>query len=391
MNCNLNFFCPLPWVHLSIEPKGTAFTCCNAYEFEPLGNVKTETMEQIINGPAINKIREQFLNGEVPGQCLLCVNAEKLGQISLRESSLAKFPAVSTDKKPVIKYLGLRLSNLCNYACRTCSPDLSTGWYKDSLVGDKDFTKGTVKAFSNTDDFMKQLTASVDDLEIIYIAGGEPLITPEIQSMLEFLVTKGRDDIELIVNTNFSKPNEKILQLLTQFKSVHLSLSLDGMFEQGEYLRHGMNWDETETRIKTFLKNYPSMKLKLFPTVSIYNIFHVSDFLDYVLEKKYFRPSDIQINPVTSPTDFNFQILPESLKKRAMNKLTLFQMYLMTTYKEPEDQGLAFQIKGLINTLEEKFEHNEMSKFLKEVRKFDRIRGQNFFATFPELKELDVP
>ncbi|MES2527609.1 MAG: twitch domain-containing radical SAM protein [Bdellovibrionota bacterium] len=391
MNCSSKFSCPLPWVHLSLEPKGTVFTCCNAYEFAPLGNVKNETLDEIFHGPAMEKIREQFLKGEVPSQCKLCVDAERLGQISLRESSLAKFPAVPTDKKPVIKYLGLRLSNLCNYACRTCSPDLSTAWHKDAaLAGDKEFTKGTVKAFTSTDDFMKQLTTSVEDLEIIYIAGGEPLITPEFQSMLDFLLSKGREDIELIINTNFSKPNEKIFQLLTQFKSVTLSLSLDGMFEQGEYLRHGMNWAETESRIKDFLKNYPSIKLKLFPTVSIFNIFHISDFLDYVLTQKYFRPSDIAINPVTSPTDFNFQILPETLKKKAIKKLSLFQIFLLTTYKEPEDQGLAAQVKGLINTLEENFVHDQMSRFLHEVRKFDRIRGQDAFAVFPELSELNA-
>ncbi len=391
MNCKPNFFCPLPWVHLSLEPKGTVFTCCNAYEFEPLGNVRDETLVEIFQGPAMNKIREQFLNGEVPSQCLLCVNAEKLGQISLREISLAKFSDAFPAKSSVIKFLGLRLSNLCNYACRTCSPDLSTAWYKDSLLADKRFSKGTVKAFNSTEDFLEQLRASVDDLEVIYIAGGEPLITPEFQAMLEFLLTKERADIELIINTNFSRPNDKILQLLTHFKSVNLSLSLDGMFEQGEYLRHGMNWLETEMRIKNFLKNYPSMKLKLFPTVSIYNVFHVSDFLGYVLEKKYFRPSDIAINPVTSPANFNFQILPETLKKQAINKLTLFQMYLMTTYTEPADQGLAAQIKGLINALGEKFSHDEMSEFLREVRNFDRIRGQDVFTVFPELKELDLP
>lgn len=374
-----------------MEPPGTVFTCCNAYEFAPVGNVKQSTLADIFHGPSMSKIRDQFSHGEIPHQCQLCVNEEKLGQISLRESSLIKYPHITPTHEKKLKFLGLRLSNACNYACRTCSPDLSTAWYKDALAANKKVSRETIKAFTNTEDFLVQLTESVDDLEIIYLAGGEPLITPEVQSMLEFLIFRGRQDIELIINTNFSRPNEKILKLLTEFKSVHLCLSLDAMGVQGEYMRHGMNWVETESRIVLFLEKYPSMLLKLTPTVSIFNIFHLSDFLDYVLSKKYFRPLDIILKPVTSPTNFNFQIMPESMKKRAADKLKLFQMYLMTTYKNPNDQGLAHQIKGLISALNENLEMNEISGFLHEVRTFDRIRSQKVFEVFPELKELDLP
>lgn len=388
MESKRKFFCPLPWVHLSLEPRGNAYTCCNASEFGPLGNVQNETLESIFQNDSMKAMREKFSRGEIPSQCVLCVNGEKRGQISLRESSLVKFPEINPDSEPKLKYLSFRFSNTCNYACRICGPELSTAWYKDVHLAGKPYPKGSIKAFTDINSFRSQIDVFLKDLEIIYLAGGEPLITPEVQVLLELLVERNKQDIEILINTNFSRPSDDILRLLKKFKTVHLDLSLDGMNERGEYMRHGMSWNETEERIQSFLRDYPMFHLKLFPTVSAFNVFHLSDFLDHLLRKKYFRPSDIRINMLTSPANMSFRILPGPLKKKAKEKLTLFKIFLLTTYKDHADQGLAAQITGLINALDEEFSVNLKDEFLREVKLIDGIRSQDVFTIFPELTDL---
>lgn len=90
---NETFFCPLPWWHLSVEPTGKVFSCCNSITFPPLGDLHSQTAEDIWNGKELAALRSSFLKGECPKQCLQCVKEEAAGLISLRQVALTRFPA----------------------------------------------------------------------------------------------------------------------------------------------------------------------------------------------------------------------------------------------------------------------------------------------------------
>lgn len=67
-------FCSFPWRQLAILVDGQATTCCVDAEGEiVLGNAREQTVEEIWNGPALNRLREGFLaDTAVDPRCMRC-------------------------------------------------------------------------------------------------------------------------------------------------------------------------------------------------------------------------------------------------------------------------------------------------------------------------------
>ena len=42
----MNKFCPLPFTHLSLEPSGNVYSCCNTIDFSPLGSIQKLSFEE---------------------------------------------------------------------------------------------------------------------------------------------------------------------------------------------------------------------------------------------------------------------------------------------------------------------------------------------------------
>jgi hypothetical protein len=58
--------CAEPWIGFSIMADGTAVPCCNDYSGKmPLGDLKTQSLREVWNGPAMMKLRSRFA-GDVP-------------------------------------------------------------------------------------------------------------------------------------------------------------------------------------------------------------------------------------------------------------------------------------------------------------------------------------
>lgn len=385
-------FCPLPWVHLSMEPSGKVYTCCNTSEYEEVGNVNEQSFEEILENSNSKMVRQSFKNAIMPKQCKICVEAQKWGQISLRESSLRKFSDITSEQKPSLKYLSLRFSNQCNLACRICNPHLSTAWYSDAKKLGHFVPEGIVRAYKDPKVLEKFIGNIPRDIEILYFAGGEPFLTLEFYQILEKLIADDRVDTELILNTNMttlSLGKRNGLELLSKFKKVSLDLSIDGIDKNGEYSRSGFNWNVTKGLINKIKNEYPNVRLNLFPTISIFNIFHIEELLNYFLENKILSPKNIRLNPLLSPEQLSFINLPKQKKEEIKINLQLYIKYLYTAnYGEQEVLGLVTQLKGIISMLDEADDSNLLKKFVDETKKIDALRSVKIVNSIPELQFL---
>lgn len=89
--------CTQPWDTFTFGADGQIFPCC--VQVDSFGHV-SEPLETIINGPAIKKLRQQLLEGDLPDMCKDCSNAplgkkEQLMQaISLKALRTGKVPRV---------------------------------------------------------------------------------------------------------------------------------------------------------------------------------------------------------------------------------------------------------------------------------------------------------
>ena len=144
-------FCPLPWMHLSLDPSGKTRLCCNAdYEIRDVpdeaGNSifigQMKNANKFFNLPFYKTIRKQMLRNQKPEVCSTCYKLEEHGTLSTRQqfkrhwkNSFSEFLASTKNDGTLtninIKYLDLPLGNVCNLRCRMCHPNNSIQMKKD--------------------------------------------------------------------------------------------------------------------------------------------------------------------------------------------------------------------------------------------------------------------
>ena len=206
-------FCILPFTHLSTRVDGNVAPCCRS--LDTVGNIQENTLQEIWNNDNMQKLRKQFMNDERPEGCWPCWKLEEQGSKSMRQSmwDVRKnmmpdyLDAVMPFKIPVLE---LKLSNLCNFRCRTCKPDLSTTWLKDwDRVKDEydaiemKYSTGRQENYDN-EDFLEDIVKLGPSLEVIEFAGGEPLMDPMHYRVLDALQPFA-SKIQVKYSTNLSK------------------------------------------------------------------------------------------------------------------------------------------------------------------------------------------
>ena len=85
-----------------------------------------DDIEQAWNSETYRTIRKQLLNGERPEMCERCSEKKMQASSSARQSANKKWckeDDVYEETAPFdIRYVDLRLGNLCNLKCRMCNP-----------------------------------------------------------------------------------------------------------------------------------------------------------------------------------------------------------------------------------------------------------------------------
>jgi hypothetical protein len=116
------------------------------------------------------------------------------------------------------------------------------------------------------------------------------------------------------------------------------------------------------------------------------NVLHVPDFYKEWVEKKYIRPSEMQLNILFEPRHFNIRGLPTAFKKSVEEK-----------YRDFIDNYLAI-LGGQGNRAKGYFESvlrymfaedwDVLNEFRCYTEQLDILRNERFADTFPELASL---
>ena len=211
-------FCMYPWIHLHAFPTGDAHPCCYSEMDHSIGSTKQNTLSEIWNDRPMRDLRQRMLNNQTSGACGKCYEQESAGFFSGRQSANKHFghyisrvqetqPNGHLDRFEMT-YWDIRFSNLCNLSCRSCGHIFSSSWHQDQvqLAGNEWSTKNPVLRYAGRTetDIWEQLIPHLDHVEQIYFAGGEPLMMAEHYNILDELERRGRWDVRLIYNTNFT-------------------------------------------------------------------------------------------------------------------------------------------------------------------------------------------
>lgn len=400
-----NNFCSIPWIHAATKTNGTSRVCCLMSNHVNGGltghNFKDHTIEEIHNSEFTRKIRKQFLAGEKPVECNTCWVKEDNGGKSRRTFTNEMYKDVfdynkavkvtalngSTTQMPI--YWDLRFGNLCNLKCVMCGPQSSSMWYKDwAKVHSTDhfYDSGTKINISDgnkqqrkdrasdydwweSEHFWEQLDKHKDQLEHVYLVGGEPMLVEPHYKFLQNLIDSGvSNNVVLEYDTNITNVHQRAIDQWKHFKKLMLRCSIDDYGEQNDYIRFPSKWHKLNENIERINKLLPNTEIEISITWQMLNAFTILNLLDH------FNNYHVNIRILSNPDMLDAKHLPKQAK------LDIINMYTNSIHID------KLCIRQLVNYLHNNIDYDGNSYNCTDfLEKLDEIRGTNWKETFIEL------
>lgn len=239
-----NFFCAAPWRGLHINPQGNVKTCC-AGNPNMLGNLNSNTIDEILNNNLMREIRGSLAQGQAHEYCSNCVQAERFGADSERAWHNRVNPgfdyANAGDRYHYPVIIDVRWNTTCNLSCNYCDSAASSRW---AALKNMPFQSTTRPYYEQVCDFIEKHYEHIHEVALV---GGEPLLLPENERLLDVIPQSAI--VTLITNMNVDLEKNKIFKKLTQRKKVGWSMSFDNVNERFEYVRYGASWAVLKTNL----------------------------------------------------------------------------------------------------------------------------------------------
>lgn len=420
-----SIFCALAFGSASINAYGDYIPCCNIHIdkwYLRLGHGNETELAKLdpkdrINEPDLKKVRQKLINGEWPQACYKCKDAESLGAPSTRtiwNKGLQEFdiPMVEHVDPNNIRFLDLTISTKCNSKCMTCGPDLSDFWEQEYWQTWK--VKESQRLIRNRDcisiDDAKRLTRDFPNIRRIAFVGGEPTIADNHHAYLKLLVENGHSkEISLSYVTNLTGLSNELIALWKNFKSVHISVSVDAYGKVNEYIRYPFKWEKIEANMRkiSMLRKESTdvqITLGLSCTVSLFNAIQCFDLLEFWLDLgiEYGTPTGDNvyfpgtfINRVFYPYYCIMELLPIEYRLQGLEKGQRI-LDKIKYYKEQGNENITddfeYSIKQVMSWLEVPQRIDDHSKrWLTQLRHFiassDIYRKRSIKDYIPELHE----
>ena len=372
--------CTIPYHGFELEPNGNIKNCI--ISTETLGNIQDNTIQTIIDGKRNVNLKRDMLDERKHKNCSGCHLHEKdrndLVGISSRQYYLREL--VEKDnlnfyddpKNFKLSHVDIRWNNTCNQACVYCGPDYSSKWATEL----QKFVKSDKQARQEIKEY---IFSNIKDLKNVYLAGGEPLLIKENFEFLQLLQQENAD-CHIRVNTNLSKTDTGIYELLKQFKNVHWTVSVDAMDKEYNYIRYHGDWNT----FKGNLKDIKKLDHKITFNMLHFILNHKSIFecVDY-FKGEGFNDNSFVIGPVYKPYHYNCLNLPDNI---------LNDVVAILLQKKEEATGY------LKNSYENLIQYYTTTEWQKNIRSFyynmgrlDHRREQESRQIFKTLyEELDA-
>jgi organic radical activating enzyme len=324
----MDTFCVLPWVGREINWDGKETHCCllpRSYD--------------------INSIRTNMLAGKKPLECQQCWNLEEYGLKSDRQvkNSALDFywdrdiQSIYEDVKnglDTILILKLLTSYTCNATCISCNSNSSSMWGEL----DQRITPNTPRQLYKFVDieYVKQ-TVDFKNLKMLSLLGGEPLYEKKNFDLLEYILTLGNDQVFLSLVTNGSvKLSSRQKQILSKFKNVNFSLSIDGVGPVFEYLRFPLKWKDLTRNLEFFKEITNNISANY--TLSNLNILYHTQTVDWFNQNNMVY----SVSPIYSPSWLQPKALPQKVKQILKQTLTSvdYNTFIGPIHTEQDEQNV---------------------------------------------------
>jgi len=425
-------FCGAKWYNATIWLGSGMTTSCH----HPLPH-KID-LEAIKNNPsAIHNTaqkkaeRNQMQNGDRPKGCEYCWKIEDIDRdnISDRVYKSKIFTnndldtAYSSDHNTDVnlKTLEIAFDRTCNFACTYCNPAFSSTWANNikrlgpytGMVTDgrnhfthahdsaepykKDESNPYVEAFYKW--WETDLHKSLDELRI---TGGEPMMSPNLWRLLDWIETQGdkmNPDMRIAINSNLGAKQsiiDRFKKKLKGFNNFHLYTSMEATFGQAEYIRDGLDYGEWFSNFLHMMVDKVPSEIHNMCTINALCLESLPELLEKILffknaGKVYGAKVNYTLNILRFPSFQSPLVLPDDLRNKFKGDL---QKFLNNNVKHLEHMEVD-QTQRLIDYLDVvKTPHAgaaTQEKLQKDFKTFysqyDKRSGKDFEKTFPIIGE----
>jgi len=230
----------------------------------------------------------------------------------------------------------------------------------------------------NEDDFIQgEVLAKSQQVQIVKLIGGEPLINPATAKIVNHLLSCGDPQKTLLTFvSNCSVYNEKILGKAKDFKRMVVAASIDSIGLSQEYIRYGAKWDVVENNI--FRMKSEGVFVIISSTLQAYNALEFCSVLEYCDSNTF----NNYTNFIDDPKYCSINVLPPAVRAVAAERL------LEYSKKGTKLSGQAAMFANSIKSNLANFDPADLREFMIFTNDLDRSRGQNIKETFPELVHL---
>jgi sulfatase maturation enzyme AslB (radical SAM superfamily) len=392
-----NHLCAHAWAGLHVTSSNKVAVCCdfgdvikddNGCEFD----IREHTIDQILSSTYMKNLRHTFRQGTTPGQCSVCTKIESSGGESKR--SLAKYKLQniyglidweSDNYQSNLGYIGGHFGNLCNLKCRICSPFFSSVIAAEELstVPTEQVSTHPVYLLSKNNNWVKDrkhfwedLKNHVPKISTFEFLGGEPLLLKENLEFMQHLVDTGHSKSSFFEFTTNGTQYPDIFDQVDQFGRFTITVSIDNIDRRFEYERSGAEWHKVENNLEKFIslkQKNQLVKIGIGITVNIQNVFYIPELIQWLGAKNidhYFY------NVLQQPDYLSIDQLTPLARDMTLNK------FANSEFNNFDLQKLNYVIKRVENSAT-----SNGQKFCEYIRSKDKIRGENFANSHPEIAQ----
>lgn len=359
-------FCPAPWLSFYIDPSGNVENCCVSRN--NLGNIdRGDDLQEIIFYGKNQDIQRSMLQGERLEGCKWCYDKSH----SLQNRFFQIFPAredpLYQQGKFELRYLDLRWSNVCNYACIYCGPELSSTWAAEMNSVHR-IEKPTKQHL------LKYVLDNIGTIKELYLAGGEPTMMKENEIVLQALAEKN-PNCHVCVNTNLSvTKNNRVHDLLKKLPNCQWLISVEGTGKQYEYIRYPGVWETFDDNLRDLELSQPNGISFNMVFMSL-NALSIWDLVDDLLDRGYQHDITLALyNNGNWPGPWDLRHMPVDYQQRVLDRMA-----------DPKYHGLI-GYQNIKDYLEQKI-FLQSDQPWQSMEELDRRRGLDSRSIFPVMYE----
>ena len=385
--------------------------------------------------------RALMLKGQRPAECDYCWRVEDSSpnkQVLSDRYTKSYEPWAQDYRDEITKtgtgninpsYLEVSFSNVCNFKCSYCAPEISSKWMEEIK---QHGAYPTSTRFNNLENVIKQDKMPIPhkdpnpyvdafwewwpelykDLRVFRITGGEPLMTKNTFKVLDYVIENPNPKISININSNLCVPKDILDRFIEKVKRIQgenmiaqfqLYTSCEAKGTRAEYIRHGLEYNQWLDNCRRILSEIPKSKLTNMATYNALSVTSFQEFMqDWLQLRKEFMSGPERRNPVSLdvaylrwPWHQNIHILPKPYLKMMESQVTwMYQNKEVGDWPPLCGNGWYDHEINRMKRIyfvakqgpDQSFDVEQAKKdFVKFVDEHDRRRGTDFLKTFPEM------